>query len=157
MNIKEWLETNQIEMLTDYPYCRVVKAESVLEFFASQQAEPVARACGNEECNWSGKTERMCGEIGPLCPECGETTELVAPSQDVEEFVLNNSFSTAFYNEPQYVILTSVFEAWMAGHARVPEEADPLPDNYSNWDVGYNEGWNACREAMLTASKESGK
>lgn len=34
------------------------------------------RACGNAECGWQGQTDRMVGNIGPLCPDCGETTEL---------------------------------------------------------------------------------
>lgn len=33
------------------------------------------RECGNGECGWKGATDRMLGSIGPLCPECGETTE----------------------------------------------------------------------------------
>jgi len=34
------------------------------------------RECCNDECGWKGTTDRMCGAVGPLCPECGETTEL---------------------------------------------------------------------------------
>lgn len=37
------------------------------------------RECGNADCGWRGTTERMCGSVGPLCPECGETTEASAP------------------------------------------------------------------------------
>jgi hypothetical protein len=37
------------------------------------------RECGNSDCEWRGKTERMCGSVGPLCPECGEVTEASAP------------------------------------------------------------------------------
>lgn len=36
---------------------------------------------GCNACSWEGKTDRMCGGVGPLCPECGETTEaLDAPA-----------------------------------------------------------------------------
>jgi len=51
---------------------------SVLE---SKASEPVAdeRECGNADCGWRGTTERMCGSVGPLCPECGEVTEASAP------------------------------------------------------------------------------
>jgi hypothetical protein len=33
--------------------------------------------CCNEECGWRGLTSdcKMLGDIGQLCPECGETTE----------------------------------------------------------------------------------
>lgn len=34
----------------------------------------VVRVCN--ACNWKGHTDRMLGSIGPLCPECGETTEV---------------------------------------------------------------------------------
>lgn len=43
------------------------------------------RECGNGDCGWRGKTYRMCGSVGPLCPECGETTEASAPVADREE------------------------------------------------------------------------
>jgi regulator of replication initiation timing len=36
---------------------------------------------------------------------------------------------------------------------KVPDEADPLPGNHSSWDAGYNEGWNSCRQAMLSAQE----
>lgn len=36
---------------------------------------PPQRECNSEDCDWSGYTDRMCGSIGPLCPDCGETTE----------------------------------------------------------------------------------
>lgn len=32
-------------------------------------------ACCNTQCSWEGYTDRMCGSVGPLCPDCGETTE----------------------------------------------------------------------------------
>jgi hypothetical protein len=32
----------------------------------------------------------------------------------------------------------------------VPDEAEPLPSNHSSWDAGFNEGWNACRDEMLS-------
>jgi hypothetical protein len=37
--------------------------------------EPM-RECANGDCGWRGTTTRMLGAIGPLCPECGEITEL---------------------------------------------------------------------------------
>ena len=85
--------------------------------------------------------------------------------QDVETWIAAKKYYTTIARPEAFDGTESVsvaelrefFGAWMAGHVRVPEEADPLPDNYSSWDVGYNAGWNACREAMLTASKESGK
>ncbi|MGG4604341.1 hypothetical protein ACLPHM_06055 [Paenalcaligenes sp. Me131] len=42
------------------------------------------RACGNPQCGWQGFTDRLCGSVGPLCPECGETTEPICtcPSGD---------------------------------------------------------------------------
>jgi hypothetical protein len=36
-----------------------------------------ARTCCNENCTWTGFTDRMLGNVGPLCPECGEVTEPV--------------------------------------------------------------------------------
>jgi hypothetical protein len=35
----------------------------------------VVRECCNEECGWKGHTRRMLGNVGPLCPDCGEVTE----------------------------------------------------------------------------------
>lgn len=48
---------------------------------AALASAPVAdeRECGNGDCGWRGTTGRMCGSVGPLCPECGETTEAIAP------------------------------------------------------------------------------
>jgi hypothetical protein len=34
------------------------------------------RECCNDACGWRGVTDRMLGTVGPLCPECGEVTEL---------------------------------------------------------------------------------
>jgi hypothetical protein len=60
-----------------------------------------------------------------------------------------------------------VDSAWIgycAAHARyalqalqsrepvVPEEA-AVPDNPSSFDIGWADGWNACRDAMLSASQ----
>jgi ParB-like chromosome segregation protein Spo0J len=36
------------------------------------------RGCNG--CEWTGTTDRMLGSIGPLCPECGETTEAMVPA-----------------------------------------------------------------------------
>ncbi|WP_447988306.1 hypothetical protein [Achromobacter spanius] len=48
---------------------------------AALASAPVAdeRECGDAGCGWRGTTERMCGGVGPLCPECGEVTEASAP------------------------------------------------------------------------------
>jgi hypothetical protein len=35
------------------------------------------RECCNPDCVWVGETDRMLGEIGPLCPDCAEVTEPV--------------------------------------------------------------------------------
>lgn len=50
-----------------------------------------ARGCTS--CEWEGTTDRMCGSVGPLCPDCGDTTEALpapaasaAPSIDTNEF-----------------------------------------------------------------------
>ena len=90
-----------------------------------------------------------------------ELSEPVA-SSDVETWIAAKKYYTTIANPEAFDGTESVsvaelrefLGAWMAGHARVPEEADPLPDTYSSWDVGYNAGWNDCRNAMLTASKE---
>ena len=37
----------------------------------------------------------------------------------------------------------------------VPDKAEPLQSNHSSWDAGFNEGWNACRDALLSAGKEN--
>lgn len=39
------------------------------------------RECGNAECGWKGETSRMCGRVGPLCPDCGEVTEEVSTAR----------------------------------------------------------------------------
>lgn len=50
--------------------------DDALENLADTLAKP--RTCNNEACGWTGTTRRMLGTVGPLCPECGETTEEVA-------------------------------------------------------------------------------
>lgn len=37
------------------------------------------RICSDDSCGWTGpETECvMCGAVGPLCPICGETTEVL--------------------------------------------------------------------------------
>jgi len=37
------------------------------------------RECCNAECGWTGQTDRMLGAVGPLCPDCGEVTEVASP------------------------------------------------------------------------------
>jgi hypothetical protein len=44
---------------------------------ASYREPAQERECGNPDCCWKGTTDRMVGKVGPLCPECGEVTELV--------------------------------------------------------------------------------
>lgn len=39
------------------------------------------RACCNDECGWIGQTDRMIGAIGPVCPNCGDTTEALVLSR----------------------------------------------------------------------------
>lgn len=38
-------------------------------------ARPLRLACCNAECGWTGYSDRLCGGVGPLCPDCGEVTE----------------------------------------------------------------------------------
>lgn len=44
------------------------------------------RLCGSDDCGWAGQSDRMLGTIGPLCPDCGETTEpyTLPPVQSVQ-------------------------------------------------------------------------
>jgi hypothetical protein len=42
----------------------------------SETSSSPMRECANGDCGWRGTTTRMLGAIGPLCPECGEITEL---------------------------------------------------------------------------------
>jgi hypothetical protein len=49
-------------------------ADTLREALAAHMGE--LRECCNAECEWRGETSRMCGAVGPLCPECGEVTEL---------------------------------------------------------------------------------
>jgi hypothetical protein len=59
--------------------------DDALENLAEVLAKP--RTCNNEACGWTGTTRRMLGAVGPLCPECGETTEEVSQpnAQDRED------------------------------------------------------------------------
>ena len=39
---------------------------------------PIAQAtrlCDNESCGWTGTSNKMNGNVGPMCPVCGETTD----------------------------------------------------------------------------------
>lgn len=42
------------------------------------------RECCNDECGWIGEADRMCGAVGPLCPDCGEVTELVSTAREYQ-------------------------------------------------------------------------
>lgn len=56
-------------------------APRLAAFFVDQVAA-AQRECNAPDCTWKGATDRMCGSVGPLCPECGETTESVeAPAE----------------------------------------------------------------------------
>lgn len=49
-----------------------------LAAFFIDPVAPAARECNSSDCRWKGAMDRMLGAVGPLCPECGETTEAVA-------------------------------------------------------------------------------
>ena len=58
------------------------------------------RACN--ACEWFGETDCMLGAIGPICPECGETTELCTPEVEPElesfsDFI--NNLATEIHTE----------------------------------------------------------
>jgi hypothetical protein len=59
---------------------------------SAESAQPAKqRACAAEGCGWSGQTDRMCGSVGPLCPRCGETTELDTPAVAVSAEAVRNA------------------------------------------------------------------
>ncbi len=60
---------------------------------SAQQANPAkVRICNDENCGWSGVTDRTCGSIGPLCERCGETTE-EAQQAKPKEYTMGNWFN----------------------------------------------------------------
>lgn len=67
-----------LPMLAHLVYLAVSSWPSdVYEWATGKHFEPVGELRSCTSCNWSGKTDRMCGSAGPLCPECGDTTEIV--------------------------------------------------------------------------------
>jgi hypothetical protein len=87
------------------------------------------RECCNSECDWVGETDRMLGTVGPLCPDCGEVTELVdvnAPREPTEAML------AAVRNRPHpsrpdgwdsrhATIWRSMWDAFYANPAKIPQ------------------------------------
>ena len=64
-----------------------------LPFTALAQPVQPVRSCGNDACGWVGQTDGMLGTIGPLCPDCGETTEpnIAQPVQPVPPNIIDSA------------------------------------------------------------------
>lgn len=90
--------------------CIIDEARAAL--VANPQADE--RECGNADCGWSGKTYRMCGSVGPLCPECGETTEASAPVAG--EAQITNTQAADFADK--HGMYYDMDQAIAGGHAR---------------------------------------
>ena len=90
------------------------------------------RACN--ACEWRGLTIRMCGSVGPLCPECGETTELVrTPTVDaltsrwVDDSSVRSAVTICMQHRRWVLVLSNGFtrplaplEVWAWVALRVP-------------------------------------
>jgi hypothetical protein len=61
-------------------YIAACSPEVILRLCAIARAAE-ARECCNGDCGWVGQTDRYCGAVGPLCPDCGEVTELVSTAR----------------------------------------------------------------------------
>jgi hypothetical protein len=115
------------------------------------------RECGNEACGWKGTTKRMLGAIGPLCPECGETTEPVAarPIGEIRLDARSHPFArllTAYdENGNGWVEGTKIYAAPAPASAITPREADLIRRILNQCD---HAGINGMRLAPRFGQKE---
>jgi hypothetical protein len=66
-------EIARLNRVIDVAEFRIQEARD--ETVAIIAAAPVRRECN--ACSWMGEADTYCGSVGPLCPECHETTEPV--------------------------------------------------------------------------------
>lgn len=86
------------------------------------------RTCNNGECGWHGTTDRMLGSIGPLCPECGETTEPDSLGAGIQSTAAQRDRFTTVYNAWALLKDERVSEAYevlskLLGHKTTPPPA----------------------------------
>lgn len=94
------------------------------------EAEPV-RECGNGECGWKGTTNRMLGSVGPLCPDCGETTESAATPAAPGE------------------VTDAMVDAYLKANDAYWKRTDELPKSSVKWRNGTPR--EATRESLIAA------
>lgn len=89
------------------------------------QAQPEIRECANGECGWIGTTDRMCGSVGPLCPDCGETTEAKA-----QQPISGADGSNPTVKESLIVDERAAFEAWASDDGEFPKAVERSGHGY---------------------------
>lgn len=112
------------------------------------QAQPEIRECANGECGWIGTTDRMCGSVGPLCPDCGETTEAKA-----QQPASGADGGDATIKESLTVDDRAAFEWWASDEGESPKAVERAGHGYSLAQIqGYWIAWQA--RAALARQEE---
>jgi hypothetical protein len=79
-------------------------------------------------CGWFGVTDRMLGTIGPLCPECGDTTELSAAMDELQlkfEGLLKDNTAMPCHARRQLAVVMVTFA--QVHFAKQPAPVTPPP------------------------------
>jgi hypothetical protein len=94
---------------------------------------------GCTSCEWTGDTDRMCGSIGPLCPECGDTTEFLGQrspaattasesGEAIPVGVYYSRRSANFYEmSSRRGMGWSFYKKWRARAEEFPDDSAPAP------------------------------
>lgn len=104
------------------------------------------------DCDWKGTSDRMCGSIGPLCPECGETTGVeqspavtvpdVADEEMLEVGVESLQRGLKLFPDNLYQVINNV---WEDMYEAAPSHSQQSAYKAHEWD-----GKGICKKCGVT-------